>query len=200
MSAGGHTPRRVGLLRTALALAALACVALPAAGCGGGSPSGRVAQVGSTTTEPASSPGASSPGSGVQGAVAGAVRFAGCMRSNGVTDYPDPTGGGRPQSLNRIDPGSPAFLAAYRACRKYASNGVGAPPEPSPAELRSALAFARCVRRHGFPQFPDPLTTVSLQATFTLGRGKYFPVNSSYTVQSPAFLTAARACGVQLDP
>ena len=120
------------------------------------------------------------------------------MRSNGVTNYPDPSSSGRPQSLNQIDPNSPTFQTAYKACQKYASNGVGAPPEPSPAELRFALAFAQCVRKHGFPQFPDPLTTVSLQATFTLGRGMYFLINGTYHVMSPAFMHAAKACGVQL--
>jgi hypothetical protein len=120
------------------------------------------------------------------------------MRSNGVTNFPDPATNGRPQSLNRINPNSPAFHTAYRACQRYASNGIGIPPNPSPAELRFALAFAQCVRKHGFPQFPDPLTTVSLQATFTLGRGMYFLINSTYQVQSPAFRHAAKACGVRL--
>ena len=131
-------------------------------------------------------------------AVTGAVRFANCMRSNGVTNYPDPNSSGHSQSLNQINPNAPGFLMAYQACKKYASNGVGVPPEPSPAELRFALMFAGCVRKHGFPQFPDPLTTVSLQATFTLGRGMYFPINSTYSVQSAAFMHAAKACGVQL--
>jgi len=120
------------------------------------------------------------------------------MRSNGVTNYPDPTTSGRPQSLSQINPNSSTFQTAYKACQKYASNGVGAPPEPSPAELRVALAFAQCVRKHGFPQFPDPLTTVSLQATFTLGWGMYFLINGTYHVMSPAFMRAAKACGVQL--
>ena len=120
------------------------------------------------------------------------------MRSNGVTDFPDPASNGRTQSLKQINPNSPTFQTAYRACQKYASNGVGAPPEPSPAELRFALAFAQCVRKHGFPQFPDPLTTVSLRATFTLGRGMYFLINGTYQVMSPAFMHAAKACGVEL--
>jgi hypothetical protein len=180
--------RRIALRAAALA-ARLVSLAVLAAGCGG-SPKSGVAGVGSTP-QPSSSSAAQTP-------VADAVRFAECMRSNGVTKYPDPASSGRPQSLDQVDPGSPAFLTAYRSCRKYASNGVGVPPEPSPAELRFSLTFSRCVRKHGFPQFPDPLATVSLQPTFTLGRGMYFPVNGTYQVQSPAFLHAAKACGVQL--
>jgi hypothetical protein len=183
--------RAVGGRRAAgpLVVVLLGVVTVLLAACGG-SPSSGVANVGSTGT--------TSAGSGPQTAVAGAVRFASCMRSNGVTDYPDPANSGRPQSLNGIDSNSPTFQTAFEACRKYASNGVGAPPEPSPAELRVGLAFARCVRMHGFPQFPDPLTTVSLQATFTLGRGMYFLINGTYHVMSPAFMHAAKACGVQL--
>jgi hypothetical protein len=175
--------------------AGLVSLGVLAGGCGGTkSPSNGVANLATTTTTSA----IPSPSSGAQTPVAGAVRFANCMRSNGVANYPDPSSSGRPQSLNEIDPNSPAFLTAYKACQKYASNGVGAPPEPSPAELRLALTFAQCVRKHGFPEFPDPLTTVSLQATFTLGRGMYFLINGTYHATSPAFMHAAKACGVQL--
>jgi hypothetical protein len=156
----------------------------------GGSPAHGIADLVTTT--------AASPGSAAQAPLTGAVRFANCMRSHGVTDYPDPASNGRPQSLKQIDPSSPTFLAAYRACQKYAQSGAGIPPEPSPAELHAALAFAQCVRTHGFPQFPDPLTTESPAGTFMLGPGMYFPVNRGYQVQSAAFLRAAKACGVQL--
>ena len=166
-----------------------------AGGCGGSkSPSNGVANLGTTTTTSATL----SPSSGTQTPVAGAVRFANCMRSSGVTNFPDPASNGRSLSLNQINPNTPAFRTAYKVCQKYASNGVGAPPEPSPAELRFALTFAQCVRKHGFPQFPDPLPTVSLQATFTLGRGMYFLINGTYHATSPAFMHAAKACGVQL--
>ena len=121
------------------------------------------------------------------------------MRSNGVTNYPDPGSSGRPPSLNQIDPNSPAFQRAFTACQKYGSIGGVGPPAPSAAQLRFALAFAQCVRKHGFPQFPDPLTMYVLNPPiFTLGRGMYFPVNGTYHVVSSAFMRAAKACGVQL--
>jgi hypothetical protein len=162
--------------------AALAGLCLLAAGCGGSS-GGHVAQVDSTTT-------------GTRPAAAGALGFANCMRANGLAGYPDPSGGGRPQSLGGIDPNSPTFQTAYEACRTdLAADGVG-PPPPSAGELRFALVFARCLRKHGFPQFPDPLTTYG--EGFMLGRGMYFPDSSTYRVESSAFVHAARACGVQL--
>jgi hypothetical protein len=117
------------------------------------------------------------------------------MRSDGVTNYPDPSSSGRPVSLNQIDPNSPLFERAYTACRKNLTSGEIGPPAPTAAQLSFALAFAHCIRKHGFPQFPDPLTTYG--SGFTLGRGEYFP-NGSYQMQSPRFVHAAKACGVQL--
>jgi hypothetical protein len=118
------------------------------------------------------------------------------MRSNGVTNYPDPSSNGRPQSLNQIDPYSPTLETAYEACRQELIGGVVGPPAPSVAQLRLALAFARCVRKRGFPRFPDPLTTYG--PGFTLGRGEYFPPVSTNELQSSAFTQAAKAGGVQL--
>jgi hypothetical protein len=180
--------RRRVTLRGGLLATGLASLAVLAGGCGGGSKTPSVAGLGSRTT--------TSPGSAAQTAVAVALRYANCMRSNGITNYPDPTSNERSQSLNQINPNSPSFLTAYKACQKYAPNGEGGPPAPSTAQLRSALAFAHCVRKHGFPQFPDPLT--SYGPGFTLGRGEYFPDISTTQLQSPAFRQAAKACGVQL--
>jgi len=55
------------------------------------------------------------------------------------------------------------------------------------------------MRKHGFPQFPDPLTTYG--PGLTLGKGEYFPLDSTTDFQtpSPAFRQAATTCGVQLS-
>jgi hypothetical protein len=118
------------------------------------------------------------------------------MRSNGVVNYPDPTSSGHSQSLNQIDQTSPTFTTAYAACRRDLTSVAVGPPAPTAAQLHFALTFAACVRRHGFPQFPAPLTTYG--PGFTLGQGMYFPDNGTYQVQSPAFIRAAKTCGVQL--
>ena len=125
-----------------------------------------------------------------------ALQYASCMHSNGITNYPDPTNNGQPQSLNGIDPSAPAVQRAYNACRKHAPNGEAGPPAPSAAGLRRALAFARCMRKHGFSNFPDPLTTYG--PGFTLGQGEYFPSTGATEFQSQASAHAAYACGVQL--
>jgi hypothetical protein len=125
-----------------------------------------------------------------------ALKYADCMRANGEPSFPDPGSNGA-----LPNPASPAFQAAMKACAKLqpADMHLHGPPEPSAAELRAALKFARCMRTHGVPQFPDPLTTVSLVATLTLGPGEYFPAPGPTEVfHSPAFRHAAKACGLQL--
>ena len=76
--------------------------------------------------------------------------------------------------------------------------GIHAPPEPSAAELRIALAFTRCMRAHGLSQFPDPLRAVSDMKSLTLRPGEYLPLNRPTEAQAPAFRQAAKACGLQL--
>jgi hypothetical protein len=48
----------------------------------------------------------------------GMASFAGCMRKNGVPSFPDPNGSGMfsPSSLEQLNPSSPLFQTAYKAC------------------------------------------------------------------------------------
>jgi hypothetical protein len=167
----------------------LVVVAVSLAACGG-SPSNSVAGLASTTT--------ASTGSAAPTPLAAALRYA--MRSNGVTNYPDPSNSGRPQALKQIDPNSPEFLRAYTACRRDTPKGGIGPPAPTVAQLRFALAFAQCMHKHGYPQFPEPIATAPNpdQTEFTLGQGMYFPTRGSIGVGSPAFTHAAKVCGVEL--
>lgn len=58
---------------------------------------------------------------------AGALKFSECMRKHGVTNFPDPqfsTGGGGIAvkiggTKGSLDPSSPTFQAAQKACQKY---------------------------------------------------------------------------------
>jgi hypothetical protein len=122
-----------------------------------------------------------------------AVKYANCMRADGMPNFPDPGSNGA-----LPNPALPAFRAAKKARAKLQPAGLhlGGPPAPTAAELHAALGFARCMRKHGFSDFPDPLTTYG--PGLTLGRGEYFPNISTTELQSPAFTQAAKACGVQL--
>jgi hypothetical protein len=123
-----------------------------------------------------------------------AVKYADCMRANGMSNFPDPGSNGA-----LPNPALPAFRAAEKACAKLQPVGMhlGGPPAPSAGELRAARAFAQCMRAHGLSHFPDPLTTYG--PGLTLGRGEYFPAPGPAEVfRSPAFRQAAKACGLQL--
>lgn len=82
------------------------------------------------------------------------LKFAHCMRSKGVTNYPDPSSNGRLQPINQIDSNSPTLQRTYEACRKDAASGQSGPPAPTAAEGRAAVAFAQCMPKHGLSQSP----------------------------------------------
>jgi hypothetical protein len=52
------------------------------------------------------------------------LRYAACMRSHGVPDFPDPNGSGALAiDASKVDPNSPQFKAADQACRQNLPGG-----------------------------------------------------------------------------
>jgi hypothetical protein len=89
-----------------------------------------------------------------------AVRFAECMRDNGVLDFPDPDASGEltiDAIANRssVDTSSAAFEQALDACKDLEPSGFTGEVR-DPEHQQQALAFARCIRANGVPDFPDP--------------------------------------------
>jgi hypothetical protein len=124
-----------------------ALVPIGLAACGG-SRSPAVANIGATTTSPASA------------SVARPLeRFVACMRSHGVPQFPDPTNDGTNVKIliggSGIDPDSPQFHSAQSACGGLLPAGPSGPPISSADRLDYLKAVA-CVRTHGVPDFPDP--------------------------------------------
>jgi hypothetical protein len=121
---------------------------LLAAGCGGGG-SPRVASVASSTgTTTVTTP------------QSGEVAFARCMRSHGVSAFPDPESGGQIQksqvtSARSTDPSR--FDTAANACSHLLPNGPGGAPSIPRSDRIDYLKAAACMRRHGIPNFPDPV-------------------------------------------
>jgi hypothetical protein len=173
-------------LGTTAAVVATAGLALVAAACGG-SPGARVAQVGSSGT------GSSSTSSAASAPVSRAVGFSECMRSSGVPTFPDPnSSGGIPkESLQQLGISSSRYQAAQRACRHLLPNG-GRPPDQAQQQRVIALAvtFARCVRSHGVPGFPDPGSDGRIPDPSTVGIDQ----------GSPKFRAANQACGKYRPP
>ncbi len=115
------------------------------------------------------------------------LRFTGCMRNNGVPGFQDPAIAGNKAELAPGTAHSPAFLAAYQTCRNLMP--AGSPNDTaghSPAQKAGELAFARCLRSHGFPSFPDPTTNGELTHEMLAAAG--------INLHQPAVLPAADAC------
>jgi hypothetical protein len=156
------------------ALVAVTLLALLVAGCGGGG-SG-VASVGSATT------------SSTAATQNGPLAYSACMRSHGVPKFPDPNSSGviPKEQVVAVNPGSPQFEAAQRACQRLQPNG-GQPNRAEVAQhLGDMLAFARCMRTHGVANFPDPTSSGELTHETLASAG--------IDIHQPAVLQAADAC------
>ena len=90
-----------------------------------------------------------------------AVKFADCMRSNGVSHFPDPGASGRltidaVANGSSVDASTPAFKQAISACKHLEPTGfMGS--KRSAQQQQAALKFAQCVRGNGVNDFPDPI-------------------------------------------
>jgi hypothetical protein len=117
------------------------------------------------------------------------VRFANCMRSHGVPNFTGPTSPYEFKSyVSARSEGSPAFQSAVTGCQHLLPGG-GPPSQHearSQAQIAAALAFARCMRSHGFPSFPDP--TSSGEVTHEM------LANAGIDLHQPAVPQAADAC------
>jgi hypothetical protein len=123
------------------------------------------------------------------------VAFSVCMRSHGVPNFPDPGPSGlRIIPGSGVNPQSPAFQSANRACaRLLPGGGTG---RASPSNRARLLALAQCMRRHGITRFPDPAGFGGgvPPATSIVLDGYEFKLGAGLDAQSPAFQRAMAAC------
>jgi hypothetical protein len=130
--------------RTLRPLAALAMVALLSAGC----------------SNAAAGTGTGSSGDNTAATHQQAVKFAACMRANGVRGFPDPDASGeltidRIANGSSLDTSSAAFERATAACKDLEPPGFMG-HKRSAQEQEAALKFAQCIRDNGVKDFPDP--------------------------------------------
>ncbi len=135
--------------------------------------------------------GSSGPGHG-SGATA-AYHFSACMREHGVSNFQDPrvsSRGNQVQIAIHVDPAitsSPDFKSAQHACAHILPGGMSGPTQVQrQAHTEAILAFARCMREHGFPQFPDPDSGGQLTLAMITRAG--------IDLEQPAVKPAAYAC------
>jgi hypothetical protein len=90
-----------------------------------------------------------------------AVKFAECMRDNGVSEFPDPDASGTltiDGVLNgsSLDPSSAEWQNAIAACEDLQPPGFTGDEEVTASEQEARLEFAQCIRDNGVEDFPDP--------------------------------------------
>ncbi len=134
----------------------------------------------------------SGPGSAGAGSTkAKFLAYSRCMRSHGVSDFPDPTtppGGGVAFVIDAgrgsdLNPNDPAYRAANQACRAALPPGVEGASRPSP-KIAAEVRWARCLRAHGVPRFPDPNSEGAFDS-------------AEFNDTTPAFHAASTACAAQ---
>jgi hypothetical protein len=143
-------------------------IALVGAGCG----SNESAESGT-----ASSTGSASAGGATAGTATGsaahtklskqekAVKFAECMRANGVPHFPDPDPKG---DYNfGVDVTREVWLNAIDACKSLKPPGALS-SRRTPKQQSAALRFAQCVRDHGVKDFPDPVNGEPMIDTYKI--------------------------------
>ena len=129
--------------RTAAAITATLGLVLLVSACGG-SPGSHAG--GSTNSQPPSSQ---------------MLAFSRCMRAEGVPNFPDPNSSGLlpKNQLAQLAASNPQFPAAHRACQHLLPDAG----QPTQAQVQQAWNdmrnFARCMRSHGVPNWPDPTPT-----------------------------------------
>ena len=126
-----------------------------------------------------------------------ALEFATCMRAHGVPSFPDPSGGGGGVDLagTGINPQSPAFKSARQACARFAPQRGPGGIEATESQFLAAVAFAKCMRAHGYSDFPDPSRSDSPPGPILIiGPGLFFRVSSSFDPNAPAVARSMAGC------
>jgi hypothetical protein len=164
------TVKEQSMKRTSKLLVACAVLAVLAGGCSSGNPA------------PAGSGGAQK-GRGSANSQTG-LAYSACMRSHGVPRYPDPSSGdqlpnGLPKvSLQQLRVSSSAYHAAQNACAHLLPDGGQMSQAQSQRDLQAMRGFARCMRSHGVPTWPDPSYDPAAGWGFNLVHVQGFDPNS----------------------
>ena len=194
---GSGLRRWLPIRRTAATIAALLGLAVLAAGCGGSNAPG-VPGAGSHNSN-------HTRASSSHGAIAQSLAYARCMRSHGISDFPDPTTTGGGISISQhggpgsdLNPQSLAYRSAQQSCGHLLPAGGHGSAQPTAHDTAQMLHVSQCMRQHGVTAFPDPTqsspSNPSEYSAVISRNGVVFAIPKSIDVNSPAFKQAATAC------
>jgi hypothetical protein len=153
--------------RSVLLAASAVALTLAAAGCGGSGDANSGAKSGANANPNLEK----------------AVKYAQCMRENGLTDFPDPDKNGKFMiSAGGPKRDSPQFKKAQQACKSQEPPGIQDDPAEVAKDQASWLKFANCMRQNGIRDFPDPKN------------GRLLVDRNRINVNTPQFKNALKAC------
>lgn len=167
----------------------LAGLGVAAAGCGGGPKKPSVASLGPTTAATTTTTtGGGSSGGPPKPNTAALVRFQHCMQAHGVPVSIQAGGRGisiRVGGPGSAGPGASQMQKAQQACQKLLPGGgpKAATPAQQAEQRQNLLKLAQCMRKHGYPNFPDPDSQGGLDLN-----------SSNIDPRSSQFQTAMQAC------
>jgi hypothetical protein len=178
------------LVRRSLFATAVAGLTVLAASCGAATKAPSVANIstgGSTTTAAAPAPSQSaSPGKSYGNEVA----YSTCMRAHGLPDFPDPNSQGhllvKAHSGGDLNPTSPQYQSANTACGYLLPNDGQNTSAQQQQLLARFLQYAKCMRSHSIPNFPDP--------TLSDGSVNLILKGTGINLRSPQFQRAQQTC------
>jgi len=103
---------------------------------------------------------------GAGGTPTAAVAYSHCMRTHGVPDFPDPAGqAGVPKvTPQQVGVSNARLQAAQSSCAQLLQPIQAQQPQI----MTGLLKFARCMRAHGIPNWPDPGTDRNGQPVFDI--------------------------------
>ena len=124
------------------------------------------------------------------GTGAAGIKYTACMRSHGVPRFPDPDAQGTLTITvsAALNPSSPIFQSAEADCGHLLPARKGLSHAQQQRMKTRLLAFAACMRSHGFPRYPDP--TFGSGGMVSQGFGRSDGIDPG----SPLFRAAQKTC------
>ena len=122
------------------------------------------------------------------------LAYSRCMRAHGVLKFPDPQRSGAIPKLGLQELGvsSTVFQSAQKACQRLLPNSGQSSQAWAQMALNALWNFARCMRAHGVPNWPDPLAESDPGQPGTPGFPRTLP--PGVNTNSPVVKNATHRC------
>lgn len=113
------------------------------------------------------------------------------MRSDGVTDFPDPGSNGQFPAISAQMEDQPRFGKGFNTCKHLLpDDGVPKAQQDAPQLLK----FAQCMHAHGVPTYPEPNPNVNPYSVIGPNTSVDEVKVAGVNLNSPVVSAAVQAC------